>query len=230
MDLIIPLKKSVWEEEIRFSLRSWDKYYSDSINLVIIGDWKPDWFKGNFIHLTGSKSTTEENLGNVLRFILKETNQFIWSNDDIYLLRELGLSDIKKPLYLQDLKSVKVRLNNRWGKLLWKTADDLVSDGLTIYNGECHTPYYYETDLIKEIFDDYQIDLGKGLLRTAYLNNFYEFSEMFKMQDFKLGFYSAIFSDFKNEYYYLNHDDKGLTPQLKNKLKELYPYKSRWEI
>jgi len=67
---------------------------------------------------------------------------------------------------------------NRWGRLLWRTADKLKEEDLTIFNGECHTPYYYQNHLIKKIFYDYEINIGKGLLRTAYINNFYDKDEL----------------------------------------------------
>lgn len=230
MKVIIPLIKSKWSEEIRFSLRSWDKFYSDKMELILIGDFKPDWFKGNHIHIQQSKKkTTEENLANIWWFILNECDDFIWTNDDIYLMKEISFSELEKPLYLQDLNQVKIRNMNRWGRLLWRTTDKLKEKDLTIFNGECHTPYYYQNHLIKKIFYDYEIHIGKGLLRTAYINNFYDKDELVPMGNKKCGFYSPSNIKINESSIYLNHDDFGLTSSLKSKIEELFPWKSRWE-
>ena len=162
-------------------------------------------------------------------FILNECDDFIWTNDDIYLMKEISFSELEKPLYLQDLNQVKIRNMNRWGRLLWRTTDKLKEKDLTIFNGECHTPYYYQNHLIKKIFYDYEIHIGKGLLRTAYINNFYDKDELVPMGNKKCGFYSPSNIKINESSIYLNHDDFGLTSSLKSKIEELFPWKSRWE-
>lgn len=223
MNVIIPLVRSKWGEEIRYSLRSWYKNFDHQFEIHIIGDWRPDWLNTSNLHFHSIKNTgatTEENLSKVIEWCFSNFNEFIWSNDDIYLLQSVSLSDIKQQLVLQDLSKIQNRLNNRWGRLLWNTADKLNENGLSMLNGETHTPYWYESEHVKEIFKRYEIDKGRSLLRTAYINQFPD--EHYNMKNYKIGFYSPADSMRRNDFnkLYLNHDDRGLTEYVKKKLFE----------
>jgi hypothetical protein len=234
-NVVIPLVKSKWGNEILYSVRSWFKNFEGDFQLNIVGNYKPKWINGNinFKYIDQDDSnTTEENLSLIREWCINEFDEFIWTNDDIYLLNPINSSDIRKPLYLQDLSAVKSRLNNRWGRLLWKTADKLLDNGKTIYNGECHTPYYYNSENVRSIFRKYGIHNGSGLLRTAYINEFYDISELTKMQQHKKGFYSKGDKHMLTKLEsmsYLNHDDDGLSDELKKFLETEFSVLSKYE-
>jgi hypothetical protein len=232
MNLIIPLIKSKWCEEIKFALRSWDKYYTQDLNVFILGDYKPDWLT-NVEHISIKQNgfNTEQNIALAFKYAADNFSEFIWSNDDIYLLDYLTYDDLKVPYYLQDLSGIKNRKANRWGKLLWKTIDRLIEDDKTLMNGETHTPYYYEGDKVNQVFERYGIDKGDGLLRTAYLNNFYTIDEMFDIKDKKIGFYNQrkIENGETKGKIFLNHDDNGLCDDVKLLLSLRFPNKSKYE-
>ena len=234
MNIVIPLIRSKWENEILYSLRSWYFNYQGDMQVHIVGDWCPEWLnldKVNYEFIESKFTTTEQNLSKVFDFCMNNFDDFILTNDDIYILNKVSESDIKETLYLQDLSLVRNRLNNRWGRLLWKTAYILRENDLTIYNGECHTPYYYQSNKISEIYKEYGIDKGLGLLRTAYINNFIEHSKMEEMKTRKIGFYSRADSLRKltfNEHY-LNHYDNGLTDFLKKKIMGIFKERSPFE-
>jgi len=224
INVIIPLIKSNWQKEIIFSLRSWSRYFKENHKITIIGEHRPNSeIDFDFIyHKKNKNQTKEENLGDIIKNVLREFKEFIWTNDDIYLLKDITLEEIKTPYYHQDLSGIKNRNNNRWGKLLWNTADKLTKNKKKILNGETHTPYFYESDKIKKIIKEYEIDSGKGLLRTAYLNNFCPDSK--KLEN-KIGFYNSEGSilDYDHaNFNFLNHDDNGLTEELKNWISEFY--------
>ena len=232
MNLIIPLIKSKWGEEIKFSLRSWDKYYTQDLNVFILGNYKPDWLCNvEYVKIKQTGFTTEQNIAQAFKYAADNFDEFIWSNDDIYLLDYLTYDDLKIPYYLQDLSGVKNRKSNRWGQLLWKTVDRLSENGKTLMNGETHTPYYYEGDKINQIFETYRIDKGDGLLRTAYLNNFYSVDEMLNIKDKKLGFYNKrkMLKGETKDKLFLNHDDDGLSDDVKMLLYLRFPEKSKFE-
>lgn len=219
-NVVIPLTRSKWGEEILYSVRSWYENFNGDFRLHIVGDYKPRWINSdiNFKYIDQCEGTTEENLSMAWKWCIDEFEDFIWTNDDIYLLNPVTPEDIKKPLYLQDLSKVKSRLNNRWGRLLWKTVDKLSENNQTIYNGECHTPYYYNSENVNKIFREYGIHNGTGLLRTAYINEFYDISDMFKVQQYKAGFYykeDKCMIPKIESMTYLNHDDRGLSVELK---------------
>ncbi len=235
IDVVIPLIKSRWEKEILYSLRSWEKNFQTDFKIHIVGNHKPTWLGNDvhFEHIEQTGTNTEENLASARKWCMDNFDEFIWSNDDVYLLKPITLEEIKSPLYLQDLRTVRSRLNNRWGRLLWKTADELVKNGETIYNNECHTPYYYESDKMSQVFEEYEIHTGKGLLRTAYVNTFYDFDSMKKLSERKVGFYSPQDGprviEIPNKLY-LNHDDRGLTEALKSKIDMMFSESSVFEI
>lgn len=232
MNLIIPLIKSKWGEEIKFSLRSWDKYYTQDLNVFILGNYKPDWLCNvEHIEVKQTGFNTEQNIAHAFKYAADNFDEFIWSNDDIYLLDYLTYDDLKIPYYLQDLSGVKNRKSNRWGQLLWKTIDRLSENGKTLMNGETHTPYYYVGNKINQIFETYGIDKGDGLLRTAYLNNFYSVDEMLNIKDKKIGFYDKrkMLKGETKDKLFLNHDDDGLSDDVKMLLYLRFPEKSKFE-
>ncbi len=229
VNIIIPLIRSKWGLEIKYSILSWAKYFTSKHKITIIGDYKPDFIKNtNYIYFKQNKNSPEENTCAILNFVINNFEEFIWTNDDIYLLKEMDLEEIKVPYFLEDLSKITARNLNRWGKLLWKTADILTLKNKTIMNGETHTPYFYESKKIKLIFEEYGIKKGKGLLRTAYINNFYSLKEMKFIDKNKIGFYreKQIKKEDLQQGKFLNHDDNGLSNDLKTAIINLFETKN----
>jgi len=243
INILIPWTKSKWAKEIKFCLRSWEKNFKniDDAKFWILGEELPSWIKQGveFVAFDDTEKTTEQTHGEKLAWAVNNLKDFIYTNDDIYLTRPIGLSRMKKPFYLNDLTKRKIKeevkkntvdpKRNRWGKLLHNTIESLVSNDDSLFNGETHTPYWYDSIKVKEVMGKYPILEGKALLRTAYINNVYAVTELNRLGYQKAGFYRRRASynlESIAKATYLNHDDKGLTKSLKRLIACMFKTKS----
>lgn len=231
---VYPLIKSKWNEEIKYSLRSLNKYFKDSFEIYIIG-YKPEYINNkNIKHIPffdSKEMSVASNSSAKLKIAREILNKpFIWIYDDVYLLKDSYLNDLKKRTIIENLDKVKNKGDNTtWKKKLWNTYDALKSKKYSGYNFATHLPIYLEPKKIDRIFDEFKILEGEHLFSVAYPNVFLEQPVEFCSE--KIGFYSDKNElTWTNDKRFLNHDDKGLTDKLKEKIKNLFPSKSRFEI
>jgi hypothetical protein len=211
IDIVIPLiKNDYWGEEIRYALRSIDKNFLEDFKVHIIG-YCPEWCQNvNHIPFTDDRSKhSDYNMNKKLKIAMEKLPCFIWTYDDIYLIKPVNLDDIKQPKVIKDLTKSKPseRENIRdWQKLGWDTYDRCMELGLSGYNAEIHLPFFYESEKLARAFELFRLEAGEHLSNTAYFNR-------------------SDFGDAK----FLNHDNLGLTSRLKKKIKKLFPEKSKFE-
>lgn len=174
----IPYVQSKWGKELKYALRSWDCYFNEDFTVYVIGGIRPEWLdKKHFIRVPDNPGKHKEsNQGKKLRYCSGIFKNFIWSDDDIFLLRDTCLSFIKRPLYHQtdvnllkktpkqrkmaerllsaykkfrttgEIEKIGNSSNPLWQILLAGTANHLGGLRYTAYNGETHTPYHYESE------------------------------------------------------------------------------------
>lgn len=89
MTLFIPLSnQSTWDHnELRLSLRSWVQ--NSNIDKVLIVGWKPYWLTNvDFIPYPDSKSKVE-NIFRKVKIAAEHSEEFIFANDDHFVLKPL---------------------------------------------------------------------------------------------------------------------------------------------
>jgi hypothetical protein len=207
--------------EIVYSIRSWRKYFQHKHEIVVIGNYKkPNIECDRFIYFKQNCPSTHENTSRIMRYAIDNFDQFIWSNDDIYLLSPAKLEDIKVVYHGKD---EFIYENDPWCKLLHNTVVLLKNNNKSQKNGETHTPYFYESQKVRQILDNYPVEKGECLLRTAYINTFCEAKNMVNAEIDAVYFYKQDYSpeQLKNKKF-LNHDDKGLTEDLKRLIGDLF--------
>jgi len=236
-------RKSKWNE-LEYSIKSVRKYLKEEHKIWVIGENTPDPAIADIVFFFREDQKnyhTERNNGEILEFCCQvfKNEEFIWFNDDIYLLKDTTVNNIKssnrKPLC--DMKSYKTRGGTRWQHLLWKTNDKLVFEAGVhpVYNFSTHTPYLYESDKMSWLSQRLPIFEGKVLSEMCYFNwfNVYEKDicnkDIIEFMDEKAGFYNwkdvQTIEQIKKAMHgkrYLNHDDNGLTSQLKSTISELF--------
>jgi len=229
MLIVYPNRTSrLWGDELRYSLRALDRYYVGEVDLLIIGDI-PKWLTGAEVITTSHLDTTEQTNGrNVEMLCNMHSGDFIWFNDDIYLLDFCSVNTFKAGCVVQNLRDVKNRLYNRWGKLLWHTNDLLRHRSASTFNYESHSPYLFNARIMREVARQYPIFDGRALMATSYYNT----HEPEKIRDcsVRLGIYKQGQPVMQRPCHkWLNHSDRGFSKNVVEFLQNKFPKKSRWE-
>jgi len=230
MLIVYPNKTSAeWGDELRYSLRSLECYMSDDIELLIIGDI-PHWLTGADTLKLNRCGTPEQTTGYYMKVLCDMYDgDFIWINDDIYLLDFCTKQTFETPLVVQNLNDIKRRKTNRWGKLLWNTYDILKHNSLPCLNYESHSPYLFNTKKMKTLAEKYPIFDGLALMATSYYNTYQPEKHMdcgIRLGIYKQGQHVILNSNYK----WLNHSNRGFSYNVINFLKNKFNNKSRWEI
>jgi hypothetical protein len=230
--------------ELKYALRSWEAYFKEDFEVWLIGD-KPKWIK-NIIHLPHVQITNCEE--NILQDALSKfklflnsfkKESFIRSYDDIYLINDCILNDIQT---VRALNHINNNIPSVWRNQKLRTIQVLGSK-FSGWLTETHIPEYFETKKMITIFEKYK-PIEKMLLTSSLYN--IEYTKTIDLIDrtkIKAGFYGFDSWDswgiYKTLYQiqeickdklYLNHNDRGLTDDLKIFIKGKFKQKSRFEI
>lgn len=188
--VLIPyLKTEAAGEELKYALRSWEKNFKEEINVVVIGD-KEDWFSPDVTHIPHEPHKIKEDCGCPNPSLIRNPqadvahklftaiasgvvkDDFILSNDDIFLLGETHLSDVAflKAFGKLDKGGKEGGLYNQNTR---RTAKVLENSDLPIHRYGTHTPMLINADKLVEVIEKYDA-LENGLLLTSlYFNEVY---------------------------------------------------------
>lgn len=168
--IVIPYCKEFAQgKELLFALRSWAENCCFPANIVVIGD-KEDWFSDeiHFIECPRMSDNPSVDTFNKLKVALESdivTDDFVWTNDDIYVLQPIDLSHIRLPKVLGPLEPQKYKGFYRENML--RTIDLLKSLGAGLQNFGTHTPVYFNKaswlGLIAQVGDN----IMQGMLYTS---------------------------------------------------------------
>jgi len=154
--IVYPLTKQIDYTELRYSLRSIEKYLTPPFEVIIVGDTMPDWINNvTQIELADVKGQPNFSVRRKVLAALEYAEEFLFMNDDIYLLQP---DDFKVTYYSGDLKTK----GESGAKSLLKQLEKEWRYGL--YFG--HYPAIYKRDFI-EIIQRFTNDVPT---KSAYLN------------------------------------------------------------
>ena len=160
---------------------------------------------------------------------------FMVNSDDQYFLKAVDVEDLYP--VLEDpcrLSEFKARTGvNCWYKRVIDTVRGCVNEGFPDWIFQSHIPYLVDKqDYIPAMA---QIPWGRstGFTTHAYLNMTYKFHPTKEAKGRTLRVKGrmdeAEFRKTVKQATFLNHNDAGLTPLVKNFLEEYFPVPSRWE-
>lgn len=232
IDIVYPLKRSSWDKEILFSLRSLEQYFTEPCQVHICGDYLPSWLVDvNYQAFTfSSDKHTDANIAPILAWACKQFDNFIWLSDDIYFLKPTSVADLLPHPHIGFMTKDSFRGNGPWAKRLWQTFDLLDAAGITpIYNHITHTPSLYNSVMMQVCAAKFPVFSGEVLHEVVYYNT-WAVEEPPKLIE-KAGFYSKGQEININDpkYRFLNHDDRGLSPELKQAIESKFNIKSKYE-
>lgn len=232
-------------QELRWSLRSLEKFCLDKIEPVIVGS-VPDWFKGEFVCCEDPTPRKNINiLYKVCRGIESEIvkGEFLFSSDDHILVKNYSFASgprwIKNPM----LKALPEKgVPSGWDRLTDATRWTLLGCGYPAIDFEQHFNTYMHTEDIDDIrgIVDYAKANGlfrKGLLVPSLFGNVALAHGDHRPMDFKPDYKLGDVSEEKLKKILSGEDTYGISinddafkskPFLKC-MSEMFPKKSKWE-
>ena len=257
IDLVIPYITSKNDFiELKYALRSIEKNLDADFRIVIIGDL-PDWINPeNVYHISHvrddkAKFTNCYDVNNKMNKLLLSdeiSDDFVITYDDVYFLKKTTIEDLKEFFVIK--KGKDSTASSTWKGLLNATFDHLKLKGLPVFNFETHLPRLINKTKMRKVYEMFRPIRHRLLHFTLYFNTFMEdnIPVLISQEDgyervVKAGFYGVEddFSINSNKsqdelikiiggYLYLNHDDKGLSENLKKVIKKLFNKKSKYEL
>lgn len=178
--VVIPwLSTAAAWQELRYSLRSIHVHFQDSAcPIFVIGDMTPDWLidgtRVRFIELTQYRESKHAGMWEAWQVGTQIAREVLWSNDDIYFLRSTGWEDLRTAFSCGSIDESASGLRssgNGWRVALGEAVEALHANGVRdVHNMASHTPYLFEIDKTREIFDSYHLPYS-GAFETLYHNN-----------------------------------------------------------
>lgn len=229
-------KESRWHDaEIKYSVRSVEKYLQNYRNIIIIGE-KPAFFNNEIIHIPakdefGNKAT------NIMTKILKAANhrgitkQFMLFNDDYFLLKPTDATTYPH-YYKNTLPQAleKNRSNHEFYSHLNATIKALEGQSLPLKNFDSHYPILYDKHKVRMVVDMYEWAIPFGyVFKSLYCNTVG--IEGIMLEDCKIN-HPHILSNWPNltkGRHMFSIGDRCVNKSMEQYLTNLYPDKSKYE-
>ena len=217
-------------DELRFSIRSVEKFFDGRVQCTIIGD-KPIWFGGHHIPQRKiTKGTPNRGFRDVLTKLWTAANHdavsddFIWMMDDIYFMKKFSFEQISAPM----AEPFHNASGNTWQRLKKQTMEVLSALGHTTHDYATHLPHYVEREKIKAMFDAFSLHDRVLIWEILYGNTYRESPH--RSRPFLTRLYTPISSKteipFLTEASVMNHTTSAWNEYLRRFLIELLPDKS----
>lgn len=217
MTLFIPLcEQSTWlHNELRIALRSWDKF--GQIDKVLIIGHKPDWIT-NIHHIPfQDKFNKVENIFRKVKVAAENYPEFIFANDDHFILKPIKELPYYYSVLLKDFKGSV-------GDTFFRYVDQtkrLFPEGKYF---DIHTPMICKKEIIDKL--EWKRDV---LFKSYYCNT--AGVEAVQMNDCKIHGHirlPEIISYFHDKPFISTGE--AISYELKKYLFDLFPEKSCWEL
>jgi len=172
--------------ELRFSLRSLEKYVTDYNDVYIIG-FLPDWCQ-NVIHILMNDPHTKNKDANIIRKMIHCCNNkqisdpFLFVNDDHFFSCKVKACEFlfyHKGLLISDTTNLlyKHRVN--------RTKELLMNAGKPIYNYDIHTPILIYKEKFLNAFEGVDYINNFLVMKSWYMNNWEGFDKGVEILDCK---------------------------------------------
>lgn len=218
-------------EELRYSLRSLHAHFQDrTCPIVILGDAPPPWLnprdrRVTHIRIDQYQQSAEAGLFEAFQQGMQIASEVVWMNDDIYLLAPLDWGYLETAVHegsLIDKESSYLALGSTWGIAIATAIEEMKRRGRSeIWRFATHTPYRFELEKAREIFDTYWLAY-KGSWVTLYHNHHQTPCRAIgEEKTMRLPNPAAR---------YLNHQDAGPDRETKRQLLAAFPDPAPWEF
>ncbi|NQD71987.1 MarR family transcriptional regulator [Sphingobacterium shayense] len=253
--ILIPyLKSEAAGEELKYALRTWETYFKEQIDVVVVGD-REDWFSPEIIHIPHEVYLVKEECNCPSPSMIRNpqadvthkiftaiasgiiTGDFILTNDDIFLLGSTFVHDIQTLKAFGKLENMG-KEGNLYNQNARRTAKALESINLPTHRYGTHTPMLLNAEKLLEIIEKYNALDNGYLLTSLYFNEVYPDARPIQVDgtikdtilasvyrsDVEPQLLRSIFDKRK----FINCNSKGWSSIEKNLL-EIHPVPSRFE-
>ena len=228
--------------ELRYSLRSLEKFFQPLGRIWILGEHKPKWLNESRISRIALRDCYRNNkdanlIGKLLRVSMEPelSPRFIACSDDHILLRDVPVG-MFKPYFTGDLTGQTTWKKGKWHDRMRRTRDVLRDNGYPQRDYEGHIPYMLDKSKVSTYLNfDYGNAPGYGVF-TLYFNTV----DTPNIQDInaeriRAGFFEkhdpdATIKKLTNGNRFLALNDNGYNETLKTYIEKLLPEPSRYEI
>ncbi len=230
LDVVYMIKDAVYNDELRYSLRSLEKNVSGIRHVWFYGG-RPTSVRPDKQVVVNQKGETKWDRVRAMLKMVGENNRitedFLLFNDDFFVMHPIT----ELPPYAYGtLEQLCRRIERKnWGKptpytlKLEDTIKTLERDGLPTYNFELHVPTILNRQRLLKIIEKYPDTKGT---RSLYGNS-YLVDGMRPMKDVKI-FDSKTIPDHSSVF--LSTEDLSFSNGVVGKfIRESFPSKSRWE-
>lgn len=168
--VVIPYCKEFAQgKELLYALRSWDKNCCFPADFVVIGD-EEEWFSDeiHFIECQRVSDNPSVDTYHKLKVALESdlvTDDFIWTNDDIYVLQPIDLSHIQLPKVIGPLDTSKYK--GFYRENMQRTIDCLKQLGAACQNYGTHTPVMFNKASWLGLIAKLDEQITQGMLYTS---------------------------------------------------------------
>ena len=234
---------STWNNnEIRYSLRSIEKYARGVGNIFIVGEL-PDFLSKGIMHIKADDifNPNQNADGNIATKVLaacaddRLSDDFLFINDDHILLKPLHLSEMPA-FHKGDMNFFPdtTWTLNFWRGRLKRTMEVLNQKGLTAFHFDCHTPILFNKNKFPQVMSNFPYTEGIGLtMKSLYGNSIYSKSGVLLSNEKK-----TVFKYYTNAQLnqrlegcgFMSFNDFGLNGAFKLWLDARFPDPSRWEL
>ena len=247
IDIIYPnVSEFAQWEELKYSIRSLEKNLVDvKFRLWIVGD-KPSWINDQVRHIPVeyTEATPRIDILNKHLAVINHPDineEYVWMNDDIYLVNKVMYADLCLTVAIDDMQSKRSMYNEQtvWGRDNLRTLNLLQQEGLSTHNYAAHIPHLFEKSKVKSLIEKYNMLEDPIVLTQIYYNYWFNgFTPYFDSLDLKnnQGFcinrpnpnWKAFDQQIKVKKY-LNNSEAGMTEELKIRIRKLFPKQSKFE-
>lgn len=202
--------------ELRYALRSIEKHFKSDYEVAIVSKKLPDWISGvSHVYGEGLKSS-------LIAAANAYPDGFFWVYDDFCLLRDITGEEMKVTPACRGWSKARTG----WAKRL-----DSIRVRLTKENRPCfdysrpHGPYWFDKSMVDEGFEDWPGMKSKFPWESWILSK----RDWPRCHGAVKQYYGAYKGAPNSSVRYLNYNDKGNTPELRNFLHEKFPDPSIYE-
>lgn len=235
MDVVVPLSKgSTWNDnELRFMLRSFCKYYPQHDRIVIIGS-KPDWIRNVSFIPAQDLPGIENKEFNIMSKILiacksNVSDNFVFANDDHFLTKPIESFEYLYSVDLRESIASRKAQDHYWNSLT-NTVKALTERKKATLNYDIHYPIVYNKDIFQKVMRSHNWKIPYGyVIKSLYSNTI----SVKGIQEIDLKINSSMdcfqLEEVIGEKSFFSIGDKAINQHLMTFLKYLYPEKSKYE-
>lgn len=235
IDVIYLLGKgSQWQDnEIRYSLRSLEKYLKDYRKVFIIGH-KPDFLNENAIHVPFQDVYTNK-ARNIMAKVhwmagdQRMTHEFMMLNDDYFFLKDL--SALNYPYYYKCDLTLSSKINhNEYSKHCEATLTTLTQAGLKTKNFDVHRPIIFHKFKLKQMCSKFNWHIKYGYILKSMYCNYWNIEGILE-EDVKISRQIPvnIIQKLNENREVFSVGDQALNQSMKAYLMNAFPTKSKFE-